>query len=349
MVISTNRIAPVAIVLPSRATASFPPASCLGHDPGADHRGEQEEGADAFRRQPARERAARLSHRPAGRGRLSIRRLEQPIRLREGGALALALDSGGIRQAPMFARGISGPDRAGLARRIVADRDHMIDARRVRAGELVPALRAQPVRWKATLRQAARSAIGCTSPLGKEPAEQARHRPSPSRFSSASARIERAELPVQRKRIVRSLTPWRSRRARRAAAGMAGAQQLASRGVGGEGGQSGAVAIDGRRAIGEEGLPDHAVRIGDPALLGFGVAAGGRAFVQHRAVGGLQPAIDLGEFALVLDLDTEMLDPGPGVIAAGNGEVDARILEHPLRIIGLHHDGGRAEQGRVES
>src|SRR3546814_784529 len=42
------------------------------------------------------------------------------------------------------------------------------------------------------------SACGWTSPLGKLPALKARKHPSPSRFSSASAKIERALFPVHR-------------------------------------------------------------------------------------------------------------------------------------------------------
>lgn len=46
-------------------------------------------------------------------------------------------------------------------------------------------------------------------------------------------------------------------------------------GVVGEGAEGGAVAVDGGLVVGEEGLPEDSVRICDPALLGFGVAAGG--------------------------------------------------------------------------
>src|SRR5579871_3514688 len=43
-----------------------------------------------------------------------------------------------------------------------------------------------------------RSANGCGVPLGALPAEKARKRPAPSFRKIDSARIERAELPVQR-------------------------------------------------------------------------------------------------------------------------------------------------------
>jgi hypothetical protein len=45
-------------------------------------------------------------------------------------------------------------------------------------------------------------ACGFTTPVGMEPAEKALKRPPPSRFMIASAMIERAELPVHRKRTL---------------------------------------------------------------------------------------------------------------------------------------------------
>jgi len=45
-----------------------------------------------------------------------------------------------------------------------------------------------------------------TSPFGWEPADQALNRPCPTRFRIASARIDRAELPVQRKRTLKGLS-----------------------------------------------------------------------------------------------------------------------------------------------
>jgi hypothetical protein len=45
-------------------------------------------------------------------------------------------------------------------------------------------------------------ARGWTSPFGWLPAEKDRNRPAPQRARSASARMLRAELPVQRKRTL---------------------------------------------------------------------------------------------------------------------------------------------------
>src|SRR3546814_10187542 len=49
----------------------------------------------------------------------------------------------------------------------------------------------------------------------------------------------------------------------------------------GKRGQRRAVSINGRFAVGEEGFPHDTVGIGDPALLGLRVAAGGRAFFER--------------------------------------------------------------------
>src|SRR4029453_4723591 len=120
-------------------------------------------------------------------------------------------------------------------------------------------------------------------------------------------------------------------------------------GVRGQGGQYGVVAVDGRLAIGEEGFPYHAVRIADPRLLAFGVAAGGGSFLKQRTVGGSEAGVNFIEFVAAFDLNAEMLAALYGMVAGGNGEVDARIVEHPLGIIGLGHRRLGAEQGRIES
>ena len=54
-----------------------------------------------------------------------------------------ALDGGGILDAPVRRHRLARPDRAGLARGVVADREHEIHGGRAGFGELVPALRAK--------------------------------------------------------------------------------------------------------------------------------------------------------------------------------------------------------------
>ena len=169
IVISTTRIAPVGSVLPSSAIAAFPPASRSRHDAGADHGREQERGAERFGRS-ARARATasrRLDRRRAcacGRCRsaaacsvsLSSERERQaakmPMRLismRNASLKASAIFGfaacrrGRVGHAPMRGHRLARPDRAGFARRVVADGEDEIELRRVRAGELAPDLRAQ--------------------------------------------------------------------------------------------------------------------------------------------------------------------------------------------------------------
>src|SRR4051812_3273352 len=108
------------------------------------------------------------------------------------------------------------------------------------------------------------------------------------------------------------------------------------------------LAIFGRLAGGEEGLPYDPVGIGDPALFGPGVAAGDGPLLEHRPLRGFEPGIDLTELGLALRLDAEMLDAVAGM-AGGDGEVDSRILDHPLGVIRLHHARFGREQGRVEA
>src|SRR5690606_8885792 len=178
------------------------------------------------------------------------------------------------------------------------------------------------------------SAIGCGSPFGWLPTENARKRPSPMWLSSDSARIERAELPVQRNRTVRgvpviaALTTALDRRRRelgRAAGfGSIRRHQLV---------EPRALSVIDRLAGGEEGFPDSALRIGDPALLRLRVAAGGRALLKNGAVGCFEAAVDFGQLVRALNLNAEMLDPFRGALAARDGEVDPGVLQHPLGIV----------------
>lgn len=64
----------------------------------------------------------------------------------------------------------------------------------------------------------------------------------------------------------------------------------------------GIVTVGGALTRREERLPLNALRVFDPALLAFGVAARGRSFLEHEAVGALQPRIDLLKLGGVLDL-----------------------------------------------
>src|SRR6516162_5993053 len=123
------------------------------------------------------------------------------------------------------------------------------------------------------------------------------------------------------------------------------------------------LAVDGAFAIGEEGLPRHALWIGDPLLVGLLIAAGGVFGFDDRALCTSEPVVDLSKLSLVLGLDTKMGDAGgapPGdavadidvarmITAAGaDCEVYPWVIEHPFGVVRL--DDGRlgCEQRRIE-
>src|SRR5271156_5524950 len=99
---------------------------------------------------------------------------------------------------------------------------------------------------------------------------------------------------------------------------------------------------------GEKGLPRHPLRVGDPLLVGPRIAAGGALRFDDRPLGPAQPVIDLGKLALILGLYSEMRDAGNPAPALADREIDAGIVQHPLRIIVLEHGRLGCEQGRVE-
>jgi hypothetical protein len=109
-----------------------------------------------------------------------------------------------------------------------------------------------------------------------------------------------------------------------------------------------AVAIDRALAGGVERLPGDPLRIHDPGLLGFRVAAGCFAFLEHGRLRALQAAVNLGELVLALYLDPQMIDPGT-VTARRDREIDARVVQHPLGVIGLHHRRFGCEKRRIKS
>src|SRR5262249_6619829 len=105
-----------------------------------------------------------------------------------------------------------------------------------------------------------------------------------------------------------------------------------------------AVAVDRALAGGEESLPRDAGGIVDPGLLALGVAAGHLALLDDGAAGLMQPIVDVVQLVLVLDLDAQMIEAGR-FAARRDGEIDARVVEHPLGVIRLHHRRLGGEQG----
>src|SRR5690606_37265701 len=103
------------------------------------------------------------------------------------------------------------------------------------------------------------------------------------------------------------------------------------------------VAVHSALTLRKEGLPLHTLWVIDPALLALRVAASSAAFLKNRPLGALQPCVDLLELARIFDLNTEVLDAGSGASGA-DGEVHARLLQHPLGIVGLEHCRPSGEQ-----
>src|SRR5579859_3430975 len=97
------------------------------------------------------------------------------------------------------------------------------------------------------------------------------------------------------------------------------------------------VAIDGAFALGVARLPRDTRGIVDPGFLGLGIAAGGLALLDDVAAGLTQARIDLVQLVGVLDLDAEMIETWFAP-ARGDREIDARILQHPFRIVGFDQD-----------
>jgi hypothetical protein len=73
---------------------------------------------------------------------------------------------------------------------------------------------------------------------------------------------------------------------------------------------SGAVAVVRVLARGEEGFPRDTRRIVDPGLLRLRIATRGLSLLDDIAACFAQTRIDFLKFALALDLDAEMIEPG---------------------------------------
>ena len=88
------------------------------------------------------------------------------------------------------------------------------------------------------------------------------------------------------------------------------------------------LAIDRRRAEGEEGLPAHTGRILDPALVGFGVAAARIRLVDRHRAGRLEASGQFRQLLSAFDLNAEMVDAGrPPFHHAGCGRRNLRPAE----------------------
>jgi hypothetical protein len=86
-----------------------------------------------------------------------------------------------------------------------------------------------------------------------------------------------------------------------------------------------AFAIDRGLAVSVERFPGHALRVGDPLLVGFGVAAGRCLGFDDRPLGAGEAVINLGKLSLVLSLNAEMRDPRGTSRQFADREIDAWI------------------------
>src|SRR6202035_1418588 len=109
-----------------------------------------------------------------------------------------------------------------------------------------------------------------------------------------------------------------------------------------------AIAVVGAFARGVEGLPRDAGWIVDPRLLRLGVAARRLPLRDDVAAGLVQPRVDLVQLVAAVGLDAEVIEASRAT-PRRDREVDARVIEHPLRIVGLEHGRLDREQGRVEA
>src|ERR1051325_12090111 len=83
-------------------------------------------------------------------------------------------------------------------------------------------------------------------------------------------------------------------------------------------------AVNRRLAIGVEGFPFDALRVGDPLLVRSRIAAGCRLLLDDRALGFGEAAVDLGQFTLIFGLDTEMRNPRAAPARRADREIDPR-------------------------
>src|SRR5262249_790523 len=109
-----------------------------------------------------------------------------------------------------------------------------------------------------------------------------------------------------------------------------------------------AIAVIGAFSGRVERLPRDSGGVVDPRFFRRGIAAGGMSLLDHGAARLAQPRVDLVQLDLAFHLDAEMVEAGL-LAARGDGEIDARIIEHPFGVIRFHHGWLRCEQRGIEA
>src|SRR5262249_41636006 len=97
-----------------------------------------------------------------------------------------------------------------------------------------------------------------------------------------------------------------------------------------------------------ERFPGDALRVDGPVLVALRVAARGILLRRGGDVCRREALADVLELIARLGLKTQVVD-ALARRAVGNGEVDARIVEHPLRVVVFLYRRRRAEEGGVEA
>src|SRR5215472_15113526 len=110
---------------------------------------------------------------------------------------------------------------------------------------------------------------------------------------------------------------------------------------------SGAIAVLRALARREECFPRNARGIVDPRLFGLGIATGRLSLLDDRAASFVQTRIDFLQFILALNLNAEMIQARV-FTPSRNGEVNARIIEHPFGIVRLQHRGLHSKERGIE-
>jgi hypothetical protein len=75
-----------------------------------------------------------------------------------------------------------------------------------------------------------------------------------------------------------------------------------------------------------KGFPRHTLRIGDPLLVGSGVAAGGARLLNPRTFGTHKALVDLREFRFILGLNAEMRDTDSSAGELADRRIDSWVV-----------------------
>src|SRR5262249_15800817 len=97
-------------------------------------------------------------------------------------------------------------------------------------------------------------------------------------------------------------------------------------------------AVVGALAEAKKRLPRDPGGMLDPGFFRAGIAAGDLALLEHVAARAPQACVDLAQLAFAFHLNAEVVEACRPA-ARRNGKIDARIIQHPFAIVGLHYGG----------